>query len=119
MTPVTSKLFIPLVLGCIVSVSVLVFWERSNHRLNLTNQLIAKSIETQAVASQLLSLVADAETAQRGLVLTGRSEYLQPYMAAAPQIDPSLRRLKELTTEEPEQRRRVGHLTRLIGEKFA
>src|SRR6185295_6090309 len=87
--------------------------------LNLTNQLIAKSIETQAVASQLLSLVADAETAQRGLVLTGRSEYLQPYMAAAPQIDPSLRRLKELTIEELEQRRRVGHLTRLIGEKFA
>jgi len=119
MTPVTPKLLIPLVLGCIVSVSVLVFWESSNHRLNLTNQLIAKSIETQAVASQLLSLVTDAETAQRGLVLTGRSQYLQPYMAATPQIDPSLRRLKELTGEEPEQRRRVGQLTRLIGEKFA
>jgi len=119
MASATSKLFIPLALGCIVSVSVLVFWERSNHRLNLSNQLIAKSIETQAVASQLLSLVTDAETAQRGLVLTGRSQYLQPYMAAAPQIDPGLRRLKELTAEDPEQHGHVGQLTRLVGEKFA
>ena len=69
MISATTKLLIPLALGCVVSLSVLVFSERSHHRLNQANQLISSSIETQAVASQLLALVTDAETAQRGFIL--------------------------------------------------
>jgi signal transduction histidine kinase len=119
MMSATTKLLVPLALGCVVSLSVLAFSERSHHRLNQANQLIASSIETQAVASQLLAIVTDAETAQRGLILTARPQYLEPYMAALPQIDPGLRRLKELTSADPEQREHVGQLAKLVGEKFA
>ena len=119
MISATTRLLIPLAIGCIVSLCVLVFSERSHHRLNQANQLISSSIETQAVASQLLALVTDAETAQRGFILTDRSQYLEPYMVALPQIDPKLRRLKELTTDNPEQREHVGQLAKLVGEKFA
>jgi signal transduction histidine kinase len=118
MISATTKLLIPLTLGCVVSVSVLVFSERSHSRLNQANQLIANSIETEAVASQLLASVTDAETAQRGFILTNRPQYLEPYTAALPQVDPKLRRLKELTAENPEQREHVGELAKLVGEKF-
>ena len=118
MMSATTKLLVPLALGCVVSLSVLVFSERSHHRLNQANQLISDSIETQAVASQVLVLVADAETAQRGYILTDRPQYLEPYMAALPQIDPRLRRLKELTFDNAEQRERVAQLAKLVGEKL-
>ena len=72
-SPIT-KLFIPLAVGCILSVGLLVFSERSHQRLNQANQLIAGSMETQAVASQLISLVSDAETAQRGFLLIKRRQ---------------------------------------------
>jgi len=102
-----------------VSLSVLLFSERSHHRLNQANQLISSSIQTQAAASQLLALVTDAETAQRGFILTDRPQYLEPYVAALPQVDPKLHRLKELTADNREQREHVAQLAKLIGEKFA
>ena len=113
------KLLIPLAIGCTLSLSVLLFSERSHQRLNEANQLIASSMESQAVASELLSLVTDAEAAQRGFILTERTQYLEPYAAALPRIDPRLRRLKELSADNPEQREHVGQLAKLVGEKFA
>ncbi len=118
MISATTKLLIPLSLGCVVSLSVLLFSERSHHRLNQANQLISNSIETQAVASQLLALVTDAETAQRGFILTDRPQYLEPYITALPQVDPKLRRLRELTADNPEQREEVRQIAKLVGEKF-
>ena len=118
LSPIT-KLLLPLALGCALSVAVMVFSERSHTRLNQANQLIASSIETQAVASEILALVSEAETAQRGFLLTQRPEYLEPYVTAVPKIGPKLQRLKDLNTDNPEQRAQVNQLAKLIGEKLA
>jgi len=118
LSPLT-KLLLPLALGLALSVAVMVFSERSHERLNRANQLMASSIETQAVASQILALVSDAETAQRGFLLTGRPEYLEPYVMAVPKIGPKLQRLKDLNADNPEQRAHVSQLAKLIGEKMA
>jgi signal transduction histidine kinase len=114
-----TKLLIPLTLGLAVSVSVLIYSERSYQRLNRANQLVSGSLETQTVTSQLLALLSDAETGQRGLILTGRSRYLEPYTMALPQIDPKLRRLKELTADNVELREHTARLAKLVGEKLA
>ena len=118
LSPIT-KLLIPLALGCALSVSVMIFSERSHQRLSEANQLIASSMETQAVASQVLALISDAETAQRGFLLTERPEYLEPYVSALPKINPKLQRLKELNAENAEQRSHVSHLAKLTGEKLS
>jgi len=118
LSPVT-KLLIPLAVGCTISVGLLVFSEQSHQRLNQANHLIASSMEIQVVASELVSLVSDAETAQRGFLLTERHEYLEPYIAALPKIDPRLQRLKDLTADNPGQRERVSRITKLIGERFS
>lgn len=118
LSPVT-KLLIPLAVGCTISVGLLVFSERSHQRLSQANQLIASSMEAQLVASELVSLVSDAEAAQRGFLLTERPEYLEPYVAGLPKIDPRLQRLKELNADSPEQRERVNRVVKLISEKFS
>jgi hypothetical protein len=114
-----AKLLIPLLLCCGVSASVLVFSERSHQRLAQANLSITDSLEIQTVTSQILSLVSDAETAQRGFLLTARGEYLEPYVAALPKIDPKLKRLRDLTAADAMQQERLSRLAKLIGEKFA
>ena len=55
----------------------------------------------------------DAESAQRGYLLTGDVDYLADYRGNGQQLDPLLDRLSQLVQDNPEQQRRVRHLRRL------
>ncbi|HXV08372.1 MAG TPA: CHASE3 domain-containing protein [Burkholderiales bacterium] len=113
------RLFALLLLALTLSVGVVVLSERTHRRLGEANQQIAGSTEAQATASELLALVIDAETAQRGLLLTQRPEYLEPYVVALPQIRPKLARLRELTAGATEVQAHVDRLGELLSERFS
>jgi PAS domain S-box-containing protein len=66
-----------------------------------------------------LSDVRDAETGQRGFLLTGEERYLEPYRSGTQRFDRDLQRLRELTSENPAQQRRIEALRRLGSEKMA
>ncbi len=77
---------------------------------------------TQKVLNQnqeLLNLVADAETGQRGYLLTGNERYLQPYRNAVNQVALKIQRLRRLTSDNPSQQRRIAILYLLIEERQA
>jgi PAS domain S-box-containing protein len=77
---------------------------------------------TQAVVGELeavLSVLKDAETGQRGYLLTGDHAYLQPYQAALVQAPAALSRLQSLTSESPVQHGRLVTLTRTVAAKIA
>jgi CHASE3 domain sensor protein len=63
---------------------------------------------THDVLIQLTSLlisVQDAETGQRGYVITGEEHYLEPYQAASRRLDAQMRKIKEMTaTTRPSSR---------------
>jgi len=56
---------------------------------------------------QLLALVVDAETGQRGYVITGKQEFLQPYRQATQDIPASMATLRALYASEPDEERRL------------
>jgi len=68
------------------------------------------SYEVLNVAEELLGLVRDAETGQRGYVITGQELYLEPYLRAIPRIDPLATRLDSLVMGDDAQRARVAAL---------
>ncbi|WP_044186278.1 response regulator [Hyalangium minutum] len=82
--------------------------ERVRHTLDVVGQLEA-----------LLSSVKDAETGQRGYLLTGAERYLEPYRQATASLPPQIQRLRELTADNPEQQQRLDVLKALVDEKFA
>src|SRR5580704_1145489 len=45
----------------------------------------------------LLSTIKDAETGQRGFIITGDERYLEPYQKAVATIDPKLQAFDDLT----------------------
>ncbi len=66
----------------------------------------------------LLSNVKDAETGQRGYLLTGQTTYLAPFQTAAPRAQAGLASLKELIGADPAQQQRLALLSKLVGAKM-
>ena len=67
---------------------------------------------------QVLGDLKDAETGQRGFVITGEDEYLAPYQNATNAIDTDLAALRSLTEDNPGQQRRLIMLASLIERKL-
>ena len=67
---------------------------------------------------EVVSLVKDAETGQRGYLLTGEQQYLAPFTQAKGRIGPALDELDKLTADNPEQQPRVATLRQLVQEKL-
>jgi PAS domain S-box-containing protein len=68
---------------------------------------------------QVLGLVKDAETGQRGYLLTGRAEYLEPYRQAVQSLPGDLRELSAAAAYSAVQRERVRQLEALVTAKVA
>src|SRR5271157_507017 len=60
---------------------------------------VRRSLEIQLRLSRVLSLLQDAETGQRGFLLTHRETYLEPYSAALPAIDREIAALRQIMNQ--------------------
>lgn len=67
----------------------------------------------------LISYLKDAETGQRGYLLTGNANYLEPYDNSRTHIFEILGTLKQLTSDNPIQQQRIIEYNGLITSKFA
>ena len=76
------------------------------------------SRQIRDTTDELLSLLKDAETGQRGYLLTGREAYLEPYNSAVAAIPTLLVRLRSAASGRPDQAPRLASLEPLIGEKL-
>jgi len=120
-SPLPTRIVLPLVLGIVASLAIAVYAELGYRRLEVANRQMAVSLEMQATVHETLALVVDAETGQRGYLLTGREEYLAPYNAALPRIDGALSRLRELLVLHGTraQRDALGRLVGLLGKRLS
>ncbi len=64
-------------------------------RLNAANERVHDSQLRQQALSEFIALMTDAESGQRGYLLTGESSYLQPYTEAVANVEAALDRVHE------------------------
>ena len=69
--------------------------------------------------AQVLSLMKDAETGQRGFVITGYDAFLEPYREALVPLPKTVANLRSLTTDNLRQQRRLDEAEPLIAAKLA
>src|SRR4051812_9010186 len=72
----------------------------------------------RAVVVDLLRLVQDAETGQRGYLLTGDETYLKPYESARQGLGPQLSRMRASVGSEPQFEGMVDRLGALLSRKM-
>ncbi len=76
---------------------------------------------THEVLGELLQIesgLKDAETGQRGFLLTGEERYLEPYLAARTKVDTAIQNVRRLTSDNPQQQQRIGSMEPLVASKF-
>ena len=81
-------------------------------------QWVAHTHEVLDSLESLQSTIKDAETGQRGYLITGREEYLSPYENALTRHDQALDRVATLTTDNREQQADILQLRKLIATKL-
>jgi len=80
---------------------------------------VAESYRTIVVLQQVLTSAINAETGQRGYLLTGNPDYLDPFRRAEREVQGQLNELRRLTGDDgPAIAARVDSLTFDVGRKF-
>ncbi len=100
-----------LIVGWIVYTSTEGLVERRNQ--------LQQSYMVLQQAALLSRLLVDAETGQRGYVLTGEDSYLAPYAAAESGLNSALTRLAELSIDTPRQQARLAAIREAVRLKLA
>lgn len=80
---------------------------------------VAQTHEALAALEEIFSLLNQAETGQRGYIITGDESYLPRRDAAIARIGGLTLKFKQLTADEAEQQRRIPELARLIAARLA
>ena len=80
---------------------------------------VARLTGADITAERLLSDLTDAETGQRGFLLTGQDSYLRPYQAALARLQTELSRLHGAVVPGGVMVAPVAALERLVPEKLA
>src|ERR1700744_3101993 len=83
------------------------------------NERIIHSHEVIIALDELLSSTQDAETGQRGFLLTNNEKYLEPYNSALLAIPPKLDEIARLTSDTPAQKPKLAALQLHVGGKLA
>lgn len=88
-------------------------------RLRDNNEQIVHTHDAIVALGQLLSITQDAETGQRGFLLTNNDRYLEPYNAALTTAAQRVSDIAELTRGQADQQRRIKELGSHVDAKLA
>ena len=92
---------------------------RSHSLLRKDRELVVHSYQVLNASDEVLLHMEDAETGQRGFIITGNVAFLSPYEAALNVTVPEqMGRLGRLIDDRTSQRKRVTELRALTTEKF-
>ncbi|MBK5298207.1 MAG: CHASE3 domain-containing protein [Vicinamibacteria bacterium] len=114
MPPVLATFGPRLVAGSVLLVLLLmgniVVWDYNTRALYRHGQAVIRTHNVIAALDEVLISALDAETGQRGYLITGRDEYLQPYAAALSRVDAEVNGLVGLVQDNPTQVADVAEL---------
>jgi CHASE3 domain sensor protein len=114
-TPVTLISMVPflavLLLGSYLS-------HRYNGILRDNRDLVVHTYQVIANINDLFIVIEDAETGQRGFIITGELTYLDPYQSALQTVPRSLAALRLLVVDSPKQMDQVASLEGFLDRKL-
>ena len=113
------RLLLILTIGLILTLGVVAYTCRAALGYDRLNDQVQRNHEVKEELSAVLRLVVDAESGQRGYLITDDPVYLVPYQEATSQIEARLDRLDNLTRDSAIQRQRIHELRQLEQEELA
>ncbi|HEY9667986.1 MAG TPA: methyl-accepting chemotaxis protein [Coleofasciculaceae cyanobacterium] len=111
---------VPIGFGVVLAVAGIATTVTEIAKANLTEtrELSAQGFEVQTLLKQIEKDIVDAETGQRGYLLTGVDRYLEPYEAGRKAVREHTEELKKLIID-PNQRVRLQGVEQVSQQKLA
>jgi CheY-like chemotaxis protein/CHASE3 domain sensor protein len=117
--PLPPKTLFGFLLAVIAIVVIALLSYQSLQATAESSRSLTSSIEVLAQLNTVLSTLKDAETGQRGYLLTGRETYLEPFSTAKAALADEFKTLRTALADRPEQIRRVDALQSLAAQKMS
>ena len=117
--PLPPKTLIGFLLAVVAVAIIALLSYQSLQATTATATNLTQTIEVLGRLESLLSTLTDAETGQRGFLLTGEESYLAPYTDAKEALPDEIRSMRALLVNRPEQRRRLDAVESLANLKMA
>src|SRR6185312_6065740 len=86
---------------------------------NAAQRGVARTYQVISALRQVLGDVQDAESGQRGYLLTRDPAFLAPYRTAIKRVERDIAAFRKLTLDNPDQQHRADALVRLAQARFA
>jgi CheY-like chemotaxis protein/signal transduction histidine kinase/CHASE3 domain sensor protein len=106
-----------LALTAVVTIALLSY--QSLQATAASSKSLTQSIEVLGQFSALLSTLKDAETGQRGYLLTGNESYLEPFLGAKAALPGEFNTLRGLLANRPQETKQLEMLESLATQKMA
>lgn len=91
---------------------------RTESEVRQSSTWVTHTFEVQTAIHGLASSLVDAETGQRGFLLTHREDFLEPYQAGVAGVEEQLRSMGALTADNPAQQQRLSELEPLVHDRL-
>ncbi|MGD9635886.1 MAG: CHASE3 domain-containing protein [Pirellulales bacterium] len=102
----------------VIAVLGIVTYQNTTKLLS-TDQLVAQTYHAREVAESMLSALSDAETGERGFLLTGDEKYLAPYDRGVANAKAKLAELRQLSPDDEVLNRQIDDLERIAAERLS
>ena len=96
-----------------------VFSYVSVNRIDNTTHWVDHTYQVITTVNQVTITLLNAETGQRGYIITGDVSYLEPYNGAQASLDSEIKTLRDLTSDNPTQQQNIDVLQTLVADKMA
>ncbi len=113
------RLFIGFMLAALATVVIAVFTYQSSQYRAVAVGRINAGVEVISQLQAVLSTLKNAETGQRGYLLTRKDRYLDPYLASVSALNQEFTVLRRLLGDSPEQLARLDRVEALTNMKMA
>lgn len=117
-TSIEEKIVLGFVLSLLAMAGTGWLAYRTSRGMITSEQLVSHTYEVIADLESGLSVLTDAETAQRGFLLTGDDHFLQDCNAAASKVNGWMAGVRSLTADNPGQQERLSQLEPIIQKRL-
>ncbi|WNG51263.1 methyl-accepting chemotaxis protein [Archangium minus] len=106
-------------LSLLVLLAVALVAFQGARQLTETTENLVESRDQGRAIREVRSILVNAESGQRGFLLTGEESYLEPYQKALQELNTDMDALRRTLEDEPDQQARLARLEPLIRDRLS
>ena len=105
-----KKILAGFIACCLLLIGVAILSFQNSEKFLATNYWVNHTHQVLFELERILGSSVDAETGERGYIITGENNYLEPYLTSKKQLFLHLEKAKELTVDNPKQQKNLSEL---------